>query len=381
MQLTPTREAREGQIIAKEARDERGRILLAQGQRLTNSLIQRLFRFRVENVYLRNGAEMDAPELVPSEIKQKCQEILSEPFGRMAQIASAKRLTLDAAAIARASGSLVDALLGSRSPLISLIDVNATSDALMQHSVSAAILAVTLALDLGVPTEMLHHLGAALLFHDIGFMYLPAELLCKAPPLSPADILALRDHPKLGATHLLHSQAVSPVAASLVLRHHEAMDGSGYPEGVGSDKLTLLARIACVAEAYDSLTSPRPYAPMIMPDVALTYIVSNANRLFARDVVIALCRRVALYPTGTAVQLNTGERGIVAGTPPHLPMRPTIQIRFDHRSRAVAKPFLLDLSRDSGRCVARSAPHLNLLDSEQKRVIVPQPILPVHALG
>ena len=381
MQMTPTRELREGQIIAKDARDERGRILLAQGQRLTNSLIQRLFRFRVENVYLRSGAETDAPELVKAEVKQKCQEILSEPFGRMTQIAAAKRLTLDAVAIARASGSLVDALMGQRSPLIALIDVNATSDALMQHSVSAAILAVTLALDMGVPTDMLYHLGAALLFHDIGLMYVPAALLAKTPPLAPEDIHALRDHARLGATYLLHSQAVSGIAANLVLRHHEAMDGSGYPEGIGGEKLTLLARIACVAEAYDSITSPRPYAPAVMPDVAITYMVSNANKLFARDVVIALCRRVALYPTGTAVQLNTGERGIVAGTPPNLPMRPTIQIRLDHRGKILPQPALLDLARDSGRCVVRSAPHLNLLDSEQKRVIVPQPILPVHALG
>ena len=381
MQLTPTRELREGQIIARDARDERGRILLAQGQRLTNSLIQRLFRFRVENVYLRSGADHDAPELVKAEVKQKCQEILSGPFGRMGEIAAAKRLILDAAAIQRASSNLVEALMGNRSPLIALIDVNATSDALMQHSVSAAILAVTLALDLGVPAEMLYHLGTAMLFHDIGLMCLPEALLSKTPPLSPEDIMALRDHARLGATHLIHSQAVSGVAASLVLRHHEAVDGSGYPEGVGGEKLTLLARIACVAEAYDSMTSPRPYAPVIMPDVAITYIVSNANRLFARDVVLALCRRVALYPTGTAVQLNTGERGVVAGTPPNLPMRPTIQIRLDHRGKVLPQPALLDLSRDSGRCVVRSAPHLNLLDSEQKRVIVPQPILPVHALG
>ncbi len=381
MQLTPTRDLREGQIIAKDARDERGRILLAQGQRLTESLIRRLFRFRVENVYLRSGADADAPELVKAEVKQKCQEILQAPFGRMGEIAAAKRLTLDAAAIQRASGSLIEALMGSRSPLIALIDVNATSDALMQHSVSSAILAVTLALDMGVPTEMLYHLGAAMLFHDIGLMYLPENLISKTPPLSPEDILALRDHARLGAAYLLHSQAVSGVAASLALRHHEHLDGSGYPEGIHGDKLTLLARIACVAEAYDSMTSPRPYAPVVMPDVALTYIVSNVDRLFARDVVIALCRRVALYPTGTAVQLNTGERGIVAGTPPNLPMRPTIQIRLDHRGKALPQPTLLDLARDSGRCVVRSAPHLNLLDSPQKRVIVPQPILPVHLLG
>ena len=228
---------------------------------------------------------------------------------------------------------------------------------------------------------MLHHLGAAMLFHDIGLMFLPDALLEKSPPLSPNEILALRDHAKLGATHLLHSQAVSGITASLVLRHHEAMDGSGYPEGIGGDKLTLLARIACVAEAYDSMTSPRPYAPAVMPDVSITYLVSNANRLFAKEVVLALCRRVALYPTGTAVQLNTGERGIVAKTPPHLPMRPTIQVRLDHKGRLLTKPAFFDLSQDSARCVVRSAPNLNLLDSEQRRVIVPQPILPVHALG
>ena len=378
MQLVLTGDVREGQTVARDVRDERGRILLARGQRLTASLIQRLFKFQVHGIYLRDGLG-EEPELVKSEVREKCQEVLSDSFGKLAQVASAKRLTLDATAIQRATENLVDALMSNRNPLVTLLDINAGSDHLMQHSVSAAVLAVTLALDMGVGGEMVHHLATGMLFHDIGLLFLPDALLAKTA-LTPQDAQALRGHVRLGAAHLLQTQAVSSIAASIVLRHHETMDGSGYPDGFAGDKLSLLTRIACLAEVYDSLTSSRPYAPAVMPDIALTYILTNTNKLFAREVVLALSRRVALYPTGTAVQLNTGECGLVAGTPT-LPTRPTVQILFDHKNRPLKSPVRLDLMQDGARYVVRSAAHLQALHSEHSRVIVPQAISPFHALG
>ena len=381
MQLTPVKELREGQAVAREVRDGQGRILLARGQRLTASLIQRLFKFRVASVYLRDGFGESEPELVGAELRQKCAEVLSASFRSLGLLAEAKKLKLDAAAIVRASDDLITALMSNRNPLISLLDINAGSDALMQHSVSAATLAITLALDLGVTPDMLNHLGTAMLFHDIGMIFLPEPLLARTPPLSPAETAALRSHVRIGAQHLLQAGAVSSIAASLILRHHEAMDGSGYPDGIGGDKLSLLARIACAAEAYDSMTTPRPYAPALMPDAAITYMLSQAGKLFAKEVVVALCRRVALYPAGTAVQLNTGERGVVVGTLPELPMRPSIQVHFDHKGRRLPTPARIDLAREGTRFVTRSAPNLSLLDTNQCRQIRPQAVLPAHTLG
>ncbi|HZP84054.1 MAG TPA: HD domain-containing phosphohydrolase [Chthonomonadaceae bacterium] len=379
MQLIPSHEVREGMCVAREVRNARGQILLGRGQRLTASLIARLHRFRIEAVYIRDGHDESAPELVRAELKQQCLEVLSGSFGRIAEEAAAKRLVLDPQAIQEATESLVEALLSNKNPLVTLLDVSTSSDRLLQHSVNATVLAITLALDMRIPFEMVLHLASAMMFHDIGMTLLPDGLLEKSGKLSPQELHAMRDHVRLGFEHLVRANAVGKVAASVVLRHHEHLDGSGYPAGVGADRLSPLARIASVVEVYDSLTTVRSYAPAVMPDVALAYILQNTGRLYAREAVLALCRRVALYPTGMAVQLNTGECGIVAGTQPEMPMRPALYVHLDHRGRKLPTPPLVDLRHDRARFVVRSAANLQLLLQGSAPPPASRTVDPTHA--
>ena len=85
MQLVPAGEVREGQTVAQEVRDPHGRILLARGQRLTAGLIERLHKFGVQAVYLRDGFGEGTPEVVRTELRRQCQEVLSASFGNIAQ--------------------------------------------------------------------------------------------------------------------------------------------------------------------------------------------------------------------------------------------------------------------------------------------------------
>jgi HD-GYP domain-containing protein (c-di-GMP phosphodiesterase class II) len=379
MQLVPANEVREGQTVAQEVRDPHGRILLARGQRLTAGLIERLHKFGVQAVYLRDGFGEGTPEVVRTELRRQCQEVLSASFGNIAQEIAAKRLTLDAAAIKAATEELIEALLTNKNPLIALLDISSSSDRLLQHSVNATVLAITLAIDMRLPPDLLIPLATGMMFHDIGMTLLPDSLTGKAKRHTPDEVQALREHPRLGFEHLIRIDAVGSVAANIVLRHHEAIDGSGYPDGLGGDKVSILARIAAVAEVYDSLTSVRLAAPAVMPDVAIAYILSKAGKLFAKEVVIALCRRVALYPTGTAVLLNTGESGIVAGTSPLMPMRPLVTIYLDHRGRKLNTPLHVDLRRDPARFVLRSAANLTLLHQDKSPYERPKPVDPLYA--
>ncbi len=372
MQLIPINLLREGQTVARDVRDPRGRILLARGQRLSSSHIARLRKFDVEAVYLRDGYGESGPELLKSEVKERCVDVLSGSIGNLSGEMARKQLDVNPMQVKSATEGLIDAILGNGDPLVTLLDLSTGADGLMQHSVNSAVLAVILAMDMRVPGAMISHLASAMLFHDVGMALLPEEITQKSGRLTPGEADLLRGHVNIGCRQLVQSQAVSSVAANIILRHHEAMDGSGYPSGVGADKLSILSRIACVAEVYDAMTSPRPYAPAVMPDAALTYILRYTGSRFAREAVLALCRRVALYPTGTAVQLNTGETGVVAGTPAEAPTRPVVHLYFDHRGRKFPSPQLLDLGRDPGRTVLRSAPNLPALAKARGSAPPPQ---------
>ena len=379
MQLVPSQSVREGQCIARDVRDGHGRVLLAKGQRLTSSLISRLLKFRVESVYIRDGFSENEPELVRTEIKQKCQELLGSSFLQIADEMGAKRLALDADAIRRATEALLDSLLSTKNPIVTLLDISTSSDRLLQHSVNATILAITIGIDLKLPDNMLAHLATAMMFHDIGTAFLPETLTSKPGIMTPEERGEYSKHAQIGFEYLVRTNAVSSISANIVLRHHEAMNGTGYPHRVSEDKLSLLQRIACIVEVYDSLTSARPWMPAVMPDAALTYIISNSGKIFAREVVVALCHRVALYPTGTAVQFNTGEMGIVAGTFPAAPMRPSVFVQLDHRGKKLASPGILDLTKDLGRCVVGSAQNLEQLIQSRQNASQPRGVNLSHA--
>ena len=90
--------------------------------------------------------------------------------------------------------------------------------------------------------------------------------------LSEEERALIQQHSRLGFQHTLRSDALSPMAAYVILRHHERMDGTGYPDRLPGSELHPLARIAAVAEAFDAMTSLRSYGRPMMPDQAIRKI-------------------------------------------------------------------------------------------------------------
>lgn len=378
MQFVTAREIREGMCVAEDVRDPQGRTLIARGQKIGSHHIVRLRKFRIEAVFIdpRNGEGVERPS--KSELRAQCEKVLCDACAKLTQEFANKKIVLDTKAIREASDRLVDSLMNCKNPLVTLLDVSTSSDRMMQHAVNSAVLATVIGIDLRVPEPMLRDLASAMLFHDIGLIFLP-ENVTNPTSLNPQHIPMLRSHPQLGIDHLVRSDAISNVSANIVLRHHEVLDGSGYPEGLTGDKLTTLIRIASVVEVYDSLTMPRFGIPAVMPDAAISYIIANTNKLFAREAVVALCHRIALYPVGSAVQLSTGEIGVVAGVLPTGPTRPVVLAQLDNKGHRFKEPIIVDLTREGGRSVVRSAPTLELLLKSREPALAPRPVDPMLA--
>ena len=379
MQFVASREAREGMCIAEDICDGGGRVLIARGQRLGLHHLVRLRKFKISSIFIdpANGESNVKP--VRSDLRDQCQQVLSESFAQVRQEFASKKVALNVTAIKAATDNLLNALQRAKKPLVTLCDVSASSDRLMQHSVNVSVLGIMLALDLKAPREMLHDLAVALLFHDIGMITLPESILFSEQPPNPEQTAAIQQHARLGFEHLVHSDAISHVASGLILRHHEHLNGSGYPQSLRGENLSQLARIMSVAETYDSLTSGRFGIPAVLPDAAISYIISNAGILFAKEVVVALCRRIALYPVGSAVKLNSGEAGIVAGLLPEHPHRPIVLVHVDNHGRTLKQPMVVDLTSDPRRGISRSASSLPLVMLARKPEHAPPPIDPIQA--
>ena len=181
----------------------------------------------------------------------------------------------------RALGDVLDRLSDAR-------DVSLTA-----HSRAVADLAEQVAVDLELAVEEIDHIRLAAQLHDIGKLALPDTIGASAAPLSPDDWLLVRRHTLVGARILSGTSALVEVAR-LVRSSHERWDGTGYPDGLGDERIPLGSRIIFCCDAYDAMTRGRPYQRKATEEEALEELRRCAGSQFDPDVVDAFERVVEL---------------------------------------------------------------------------------------
>ncbi len=157
------------------------------------------------------------------------------------------------------------------------------------HQRRVAKLACAIARELNLDKGAIECLNIAGILHDIGKIYVPAEILSKPARLTQAEFDIVKEHPRIGAEILEPIEFPWPVA-QIILQHHERLDGSGYPFGLRTDKILFEAKILSVADVVEAMMTHRPYRPAWSIDVVLTEIISNKDILYDSKVVDACVR-------------------------------------------------------------------------------------------
>lgn len=193
------------------------------------------------------------------------------------------------------------------------------------HSLRSALWAVQYARFVGMPKEEIATLCLGTLLKDIGKMRLPAGLLTKANR-SEDEEQEYRRFVLHGVEMLMETGAIEPKVIAVVRYHCERFDGSGFPEGVGGNNIPLLARIAGIATVYDAISNPRESAQPVAPSRAVSMLYNMRNSAFQEDLVVTFIQSAGLYPTGTLVELTTGDLGIVLDQHPSSRLTPRIAV-------------------------------------------------------
>jgi putative nucleotidyltransferase with HDIG domain len=152
------------------------------------------------------------------------------------------------------------------------------------HSTRVTAIAEAIARRLGWDEERLELLQLGGPLHDVGKLGVSEEVLAKPGRLDDAELAQIREHPKLGARILLRVAALRG-ALPYVLYHHERWDGGGYPTGRAGERIPLEARVLAVADAFDAMTSDRPYRPALDRDEAVAEVARCAGTQFDPEVV------------------------------------------------------------------------------------------------
>ncbi len=169
--------------------------------------------------------------------------------------------------------------------LISMLQLHDTDG--RGHATRVARLALALADEIGMDDDLLPALERGALLHDIGKLDMPISILSKPAPLSDSEWKVMRTHPQVGYD-LVRKQPRFADAADIVLAHHEAYDGSGYPRGLQGHEIPIGARILTVADAYDSMTQPHTQRPPMPPAMAVSEIERCSGHQFDPECAEAL---------------------------------------------------------------------------------------------
>jgi two-component system, cell cycle response regulator len=153
-------------------------------------------------------------------------------------------------------------------------------------------LALEVGRELHMGPEGLDEVARAAELHDVGKIAVPDAILDKPGPLDPVEWSFMRRHPLIGERILLAAPALRPVAR-LVRSSHERFDGSGYPDGLRGDEIPLGARVVTVCDAFDAMTSERPYREAVTEGAAIEELRRCAGTQFDAMVVGAFCRVIA----------------------------------------------------------------------------------------
>ena len=152
------------------------------------------------------------------------------------------------------------------------------------HQELVAKLARLIAVEMKLPERQVNGIKMAAMVHDIGKIFIPAEILSKPGPLSDIELKLIQAHPRAGYDILKTIEFPWPIA-KIVLQHHERMNGSGYPMGLSGDEILMEAKIIGVADVIEAMISHRPHRAALGADKALEEIKRNRALLYDSSVV------------------------------------------------------------------------------------------------
>jgi len=151
-------------------------------------------------------------------------------------------------------------------------------------------MAVKIAIEMHLDRDRITELAVASIFHDLGKINIDDDILRKPEKLTPEEYQNVRKHPVNSAKYVKKIKYVD--VSDIVMQHHERVNGSGYPKGLKGDEIFLEARIIAVADAYDAMTTERPYRKAISTQGAVDEIIRYSGIWYDKDVVNAFVQTI-----------------------------------------------------------------------------------------
>lgn len=303
------------------------------------SISQRLIDLGIDGITLLSIEEKEKKPALSLEKRTILKRAARANFFRAISVVedvmarAAENREVDLGQAKRVVHSMIDQIAEEESYLIELTSIRDFDEYTYAHSTNVCVYALTIGVRLGLERQRLSELGFAALFHDIGKVKLPGDLIRKPDAYDENDWIQMQRHPRLGAKTILRNLRFDrhvARAARAAMEHHINEDFTGYPSLIEKRPTNLFSKIISIVDTFDALSSGRVYLKKaIPPDEVLRKMMYQMSVKFDAFLLKLFVNVVGIYPAGTMILLSSDELAVVSKTNPANLSRPCVRIVGD----------------------------------------------------
>ncbi|TAA47512.1 MULTISPECIES: HD-GYP domain-containing protein [Corallincola] len=258
------------------------------------------------------------------------------------EISEGKPVDLDQAS--DLADQLIDSVFRNQNALCFMVQMKDKDEYLYQHAINCSTLMTLFARHMDFNRDTIQNLAVGMLFHDVGKIHIPRELIDKPGELTGKEFELVKDHVDISWEIASSIPHISSETLDVIKLHHERMDGSGYPHGLAGEEINIYGRMAAIIDCYHALTSDRPYKDSVTSMTAFSIMKNGTPGEFDQDLLNQFIRCVGIYPVGTLVKLKSGKLAIVMQGNFSNPLQPKVMVFYSTRQHHHTEPKLIDLA-------------------------------------
>lgn len=254
---------------------------------------------------------------------------------------------LNIKAVKGAVEPILDSMIRNSDAFVWMVKMQQHDSYTYDHSVENCALGIAFGRHMGLNKKGLQTLAMGLLLMDVGKAKLPQDLLTKQSALTSEEVVEMQKHVDYSVEILKKTEGINESVVNIALTHHERYDGSGYPNGLVGVQTPIYGRIAAIIDCYDAMTTSTPYRKAVSEHAALQNIYNLRDQYFQQELVEQFLQCMGVYPTGSLVELSTGEVGIILSQNVKQRLKPKIMMVLDEQKQQYAERRIIDLAEQS----------------------------------
>ena len=251
-------------IVAGLSRDEVGALISALAHTADASGVSSSAHVTLGQIDLRLGVGAGSEPASGSEAAHGSLSIADMPQEELARFmdvyeSAKKHQKFKITGMLDIVSGFIDAFRQEGDAMLAMASLRSTDEYTFTHSTNVCILNIAQAMALGIEGQLLHDIGIAAMLHDIGKLFIPEEILTKTDKLTPEEFEIMKQHPALGAKHLLDTPGVPRLAVTTAYEHHLKYNLSGYPQVQAGWQPNLCSQLTMISDFFDALRTRRSY--------------------------------------------------------------------------------------------------------------------------